>query len=387
MRLVTLVLVFVVGLHCLAGEVEEVVFEGTSKNSSRPVALKEIGEAAVRDVSLRFITDLIGEAKTRKNFDVIRTKILRKSRRYILLVKNGELKKDGQAYRMTVRLKLSTENLREMLLIEGLLYKLDGPPKVVPLIRVSDRVHSEGFSWWASGGHRSSKLVGLLNETHVSLSENLYERGFYGVRPVKALMGQMVPEIFAQADLRKEDFMSLGFLLGGAVVILGEIRFEPYVKLSDAYKIIVNLEAIHTGSGRVIGEVIRSFQTPMGEFSSVVRKKLKEVVGGFSKDLTVQMKDAWNKGVFDASLLKLSLKGRLNYHQLELVKSQFKKIRQIKALKERFFGNDLVVFEVDTSVGVDDLAKKLVAQQVQGVRLTIDEIQNYGLSLKVKMAK
>lgn len=383
MRVSLLVLLLFFPVVSQADQIVSAHMEGSSRLADRARAVREMTDQAVNEVTLKYVKELIGEAKTLKNSNLIRTKIVYNSSRYVLLVKNGTVKRVGDSYRMAFDMKLSLSNLKSMLLKEGLLYNEDGPPEVLPLIVISDKVSAQSYSWWTQPATPETAYVkSLLQMVHKQVNHELFQRGFFGFSPIKFGLYGTIPEIFRDSKLRKEDFMNLGFLLGGSVVILGEVKIKEYKRVADSYKVDIELIAMHTGSGRIVGEVIRSYQTSMGPYKSVVKAKLTQEVAKFSKDLTAQLKEAWKKGIFDASLLKVAFVGKkLTYRQLEQLKKEMVAFRFVKSMRERFFGPKQVVFELDSNLSVDGLAKKLAGKRVAGLKLSVGEIQNYGLTL------
>ncbi|MCB0421472.1 MAG: hypothetical protein KDD61_10785 [Bdellovibrionales bacterium] len=380
------VLVFCFISPSFADEIVQAHIVGTSSIADRGRAIKEMTGQAIEDVTLKYVTELIGESKTLKNSNLIKTKIVQQSSRYGLLIKNSPVKASSGKLSMEFDLKISVTNLKNMLLKEGLLYSEDGPPEVLPMVSISDKVSAQSYSWWVQESNQETAYIkGLMQMVHKQLNYDLFQRGFFGFKPIRFGLNQSVPEIFRNGKLRKEDSLNLGFLLGASVVILGNIELNQEKKIADTYKVDVELVAVHTGSGRIVGEVIRSYQTGMGSYKSVVKTKLTQEVDKFSRDLTEQLKEAWKKGIFDASLLKVAFVGkRLSYAQLENLKKEIIGLRYVKSMKERFFGPDQVVFEMDSNLSVDDLAKRLTGKNLAGLELGIGEIQNFGLTFTIK---
>ena len=61
----------------------------------------------------------------------------------------SDVKRSQAGAEAEVFMKLSIDNLKEMLLQAGLLYEIKGSPIVLPMISVTDRVNSKSFVWWS----------------------------------------------------------------------------------------------------------------------------------------------------------------------------------------------------------------------------------------------
>jgi hypothetical protein len=299
-------------------------------------------------------------------------------------MKGGNVRQNGALTEMDVTLKLSLRSLDALLLNEGLLYKMEGPPRALPMISMVDRVNSRSYSWWNSSSTEDKAfLITQADGFYKKIRDQLRTRGFYGLNPVSGGFGLLAPEVFQTDNPPTEDFLFLGEFYQGQIVIKGEIIFKPG-ESSQSFGIDVKLMALHSGNGRIVGEVIRSYDTEMGSFQKVISEKLASVSDQVAEDLAVQLHDAWKSGTFGASLITLSLVGDLNYQQLsQLKKLILTQVKDVKTLKERFFAPGRVSFEVDSSVNPRQLAEAFKAKSFPRFQLQVGEVRNDGLDLKV----
>jgi hypothetical protein len=355
----------------------------------RPVSDKsfsrdELVQEAVETVSMENIKLLIGQAKAERNKAAIQNKILKNQAKYILSMKAGNVEKAGNEMQLTVDLKVSLKNLRTLLLDEGLLYQLEGPPKVLPLVSISDRVNSTQFAWWAPASEKNNSFNAELSENfNKTLKDELNKIGFYGMSPGTSGYAKSVPDPYRNVNLQRNDALFLGEFFKSSMVVRGEViaRLKP---LSDnIYLVDVRLEALHSTNGRVLGEVVRSFETSPGAMRSVVQKKFQEVGERVAADMAVQLSEAWKKGTFGASLLKLTVKGDLSPKEMENFKrSVLLKVRDIKSLRERLLTADSTTFEIDSSSNPHQLAQAFKTTPLAPFIVQVGEVRADGIDIK-----
>lgn len=335
-------------------------YEGFSQQTSPIKARQDILKEATKATSLKYIKQIIGEARVQSHSEVIQKKILRQFGKYILFMKGHGLKPKEDGYTMSVNMKVSTKNLREILLSEGLLYKVDGPPKVIPMVSFVDKVNGARLSWWAETQSSNAYLYEYSRGFSRPLKKQLMEMGFYLVSPLKYRLQSALPHILRMENPRGEDCRDVAIFFGGAMVIRGQVEVVNSPGEPHTFQLNIRLEGIHSSNGRIIGEVVRTYQTETGPFHQVVSKKLLQVYSDVTQGLVVQLRESWKQGTFGASLVKLSLNGSLNYHQLK----QFKKlliqqIGDVKQVRERLFEPSRITLELDLDTSPRELANSL----------------------------
>ena len=202
------------------------IYEGVSGKTNPIEARREILKKAAREVSLKYIRQIIGNSKVTRYQSTIQAKILSQSDKYILLVKDRNLKREKEGFKMMVNMKLSAKNLRETLLAEGLLYKIDGPPKVIPMISFIDRVKGTQISWWGEIQGTNSHLYEYSAHLEREFKEQLLEKGFYVISPLKYRLQSSLPRALLSEYMKREDYRDMAVFLEGAVVIRGSVEIK-----------------------------------------------------------------------------------------------------------------------------------------------------------------
>lgn len=358
---------------------------GRVEDISRSNAKSEIFQKVIQDVSLENISSLIGQEKAERNKEIIMNKVVKSSGKYILSTRGGKLNQVGKAYEMEVDLKLSLKNLRDILLQEGLLYQLEGPPKVLPVVRVIDRVNASAFSWWAESPSRSNAFVrSALNSFQTDLKEEFMKIGFYGMYPTKGNFGGSVPEAYRVQSPQKGDLLFIGEFFKSSVVLKGDIVFRGKPNEEGTYLLDFRLRAMQTQNGRVMAEVMRVFETDNGNYKSVAVKKFKEVSQKVANDLSIQLSDAWKKGTFGANLLRLVVNSKMPPGEIEKFKrAVVLQVRDIKALRERVMETRRVTFEMDASAPSQQLAQSLRKAKFPQYKVEVEDVNRDSVVLNV----
>lgn len=369
-----------------ANLVERVV-EGTSKEKNAISARKEIIEKANEEITKALVIEMIGEAKYNRNRSVITQKVTRNFNRFTPYVKNGELEQlpDG-TFKLSTVARVNMNDLQALLLENGLLYETDGTPSAIPFVKVVDKVNGRSYVWWTEKETSADALTIKQEKVFEELLKDaLYKKNFYSQRPGTNRLFELLPSAYQSENLRGEDLQTLSEKLGAQIVVQGEIQLASHRERSDAYAINISLTALQVSNNRVIAEVVREFETDAGSFETVVDRRFKQAVQSTCQDLAAQVLDAWQKGTIGASLYKVTIRGRLPAQLQEAFKDQLKtKVREIKTVRERLISSDGIIFEVDSSVGPAEIAKKAASLEVGGLKLVVDSFNEAGTQYRIE---
>lgn len=369
----------------LAADLEEVSVVADTEQKQPASAKKDITEKAIEQASLNFIEQMIGKQKTLEQMGTLKSKIISQSGKYIPFVKAGRLKAVSGKYQMEVTLKIDPENLRTLMLQQGLLYKLDGPVKILPMVQFIDRVGTNSYRWWVE--RKADKTKFLRNHSHtlnLRLKDEFSKHGFYTYLPGKDRMGRLIPKEIKNNDMRRQDHLFAGVLFKAPLVITGSVRIGESRETIGASHIQIQLTVIHSGNGRVVAEVDEEFETEVGDYEKAVTHRLASAYVTVAKDIGVQVMQAWKRGTFGARLLRLAVKGPLDFKGIEAFKKSVKKdILEIKNLRERAFETNRVVFEIDSVADEKKLAEKFKEKKVSGFNVQVVGIENNTLTLNV----
>lgn len=369
-----------------AGPLLERTQEASSKDKNPVVAKAEMISFITERVSEELVKEIIGEGKYNRNKQLIASKILKQSARFIPFSKPGELQPLPEGFKMSLTVKISVDDLQALLLENGLFYESDGTPIVLPAIRIMDRVNSRSLAWWVSED-KSNKTF-LIKEGKAleeQLKSSFAKNNFYLLRPQNLQMMNFLPASLKSENLSSEDWQRMAQRLGAPILIYGELTISKSQERSDAFTLALKMTALQVMNGRVIAEVARVFETDGGAFEMVVERKLKEILESSGQDLAGQVLEAWQKGALGASLYRLSIRGRLPLLQQEAFKEILKnKIREVKNIRERLISEDTLVFEVDSALSPKELAGKMPQMEVGPYQLFLESASETELIYRTK---
>lgn len=386
MRLLSfLFIIFCSSFGWSEGDIVQTKVTLTSDKTDRAQARQDILERAVLDLSQKYIQELIGQQKLERHRALIRNKIIKQSGKYVLLLKESPMASGEGGSSMTLDIKLSLKNLQAMLLEEGLLYRTEGVPKVLPVISYVDRVQGQAYSWWVPQMQEKSLLKQMSDLFHERFRKDLRDVGFFGLNPTFGSYGALLPASLRSESMPGDEFLAMGELFQASIIVRGQVAISANRNASEVFRLDWKLTALHSGNGRIIGEVVRSFDTDPGPIHLVVLRKTQDVVQTMSGDLAAQVVEAWRSGTFGATLLKVTLNGEMDYPQVaNFKKTVTEQIKEIKSIRERLIGPGQHVFELDSSVSPDQLAQLFESRSYQGFRLQLEQKASDGVTLRVR---
>ncbi len=382
----TALVLFFFAIMASAQEIIEVNKKPQVISEEAAAAKAQLMDMAIEEASFDGIKGIIGEEKMQRSKNIIVNKVIKNSGRYILSMRGQNFVKKGEYYVMDVNMKVSLKGLRTLLLEQGLLYQMEGPPKVLPVVQITDRVSGHRFGWWyQSETKEHSFLSNQLDVLHKSMREELQKIGFYSLTPLTAGMVDSVPDSYRGENLQRADYLFLGEYFKSSIVLRGQIIYRSKPGAENIYLIDARLEAIHSANGRLMAEVVRTFETGSGAFRSVIVSKFQEVAPKLSEDLSTQLTQAWKKGTFGASVVKMAVVGKISPFELENFKKTIVlQIRDIKALRERLVEARKTTYEVDSSALPLQLAQVIRKSQFEKFKVDVEEVTSEGLTLKVE---
>lgn len=335
---------------------------------------------AIEKVSKENIQAFIGAEKMKANETKIKEKVIAQSSKYILSQRTGQLQKEAGQFTLALQLKVSLKNLRALLLTEGLLYQTEGSPSIIPVVRISDQVALQSYSWWdPSSSSASGFAKGAFEILLSKLGEDLKSTNFQLKKPD----AEKLKPKYGGDKLSVAEAISLAESYKASVLLRGEITFSQKEK-RGRYTIHVHLTAFQTLNGRIMADVIREYETEPGSYRNVIVPKFVEIAPQVASALSVQLEDAWNKGTFGTRQLKLLVSSDLSPMQMEAFKKTLLiKIRDIKGIRERIIGSRSFVYDIDTQSTTQQLAQSLKTQKLPSFKVEVSEVDNDQIQLEL----
>ncbi len=361
--------------------------EGASKADSAPEASRAIIQSVTQSVARRSVIEMIGEKSYQKNKTVVENRIIRESFKFIPFVTPGTPVKVGDGWKMSVQLKVSLSSLREMVLTNGLLFDVEGPAAILPLVALSDRINQRQWRWWLLEKDDEGRkfLLQVQDRFNQAMYSEMNLKGFYLIRPQTTALVGVLPASFRSERLRPEDLRFWGEFFNAQMALKGDLRLRESSAIAGGYQISIKLQAVQTANSRSVAEVSRTYDTEPGVYETVVRSKLATALPEVAKDLTTQIVDAWQKGTLGSNLLRLSVRGRLGPKQVnEFRTSVLKSMREIKMMRERVIETDNITFEVDFAGGAQDFGEKFRQLTIPGFTMRVSDANDSSVVVDVK---
>ncbi len=362
-------LMFTSSVFAQTADLLERNFAGTSKQTTPQAAKADIQNQAAQKISEEVIRDLIGEDRYNKNKALIANKVIKLSGRYIPFVKPSAITQEGEEFKMTVNMKVSMPDLKQLLQVNSLLNENDTVPVVLPVISFVDKVEGRNYRWWQNSTDKShSFLIKQGRTLEEALRGSFQKNNFFVIKPVEAGLGTNIPASFQNERVAGEDSQFFAQYFNAPVLIDGQVLMNKAEK-GNGYKIEVRMTAIQVSNARPIADVSRRYDV-QGSFEGAVDKKIREVAESVANDLASQVFEAWQRGSVGTSVIRVTVTGKHTLPSMEALKERIRsQLTQVKNIRERLVSSDSVSFEVDTSASSTELASKLEALDVNGKKL------------------
>jgi hypothetical protein len=101
-------------------------------------------------------------------------------------------------------------------------------------------------------------------------------------------------------------------------------------------------------------------------------------------ELASKLAEAVGSGNLNLNVMRVSVIGNLNFRQQSEFRKQLGELREVRALKERLFEPQRVIYEIETPVSGADLAKAVQKAQFKSFAVSIEGSQDDSLVLGVR---
>ncbi len=327
-------------------------------------------QLAIEKVVERFAIDLIGEKDFKAKKNIINIQAQKDSGKFAPVVKAEVLEQKGKEFKVAVNLKVSPQNLRQMLEKTGVLSSKFDSGVVLPFITVVDQVRAKTHKWWVNEDLNDSVIRELNKKFNNALRGSLKGLNFYVIDPVDWNFKNSLPGHFQKDYYRKDDYQFLESYFKFPLVIRGQIDIATSKKVSTAYRINIKLQGIFSSQGTVVAESSREVELDSGELASVLSQGADKIFAEVADDLKSQLEGAMRKGIMESSMIQLAVRGNMSYKNLEGFKSTLlKSIGSIRYLSERSIESHRRIYDVDYAGNISDLSKRIERLKYPGFKV------------------
>lgn len=371
---------FVFGLCSMSGAqgAETVIKEILTNSDSRQMAHKKV----LNELSRELVREAIGTDRYQAELKRIEKYIIKNQNRYILSTRSSSpVLQDGGKFSFTVTVRVSKENLKNLLLEHNLFYASEGSSCLLPVVSFSSHwtETKKNYSWWLKDQDEPEKQ---LKQTAGSffrlLSEELIKTGFYGLNPVFQRMGEGTPPpVLPKKSRQARNFVPLAEFYSCDIILLGYVqmgRLSSRSSLTGLFSFSKSADEAVPVHQNWIQFSFNVFNIKIRQFLFRLKKKFPLSPAGQkdpqievlsrSKDIldsvTYQLSAYQEEGSLDLNRLLLSVQGPLSYAEKEqLKKSLIEKIQGIQNLEERLLTAGRVVYLAESSDSAGTIARQI----------------------------
>lgn len=342
---------------------EEMMIQAESASAAREKAIQE----SLEKVVARFTIDLVGEKKYESSKNILSVQTQKESGKFAPVIKAEILEQTGNKFKVSVDMKVSPQNLRQMLEKTGILTSQFDSGVVLPFVTYVDQVRAKTHKWWVSENLNDETLRTINRYFNTELRRSIKSLNFYVLDPIDWNFKNSLPMQFQKDYFKKEDYQSMETYFKFPLSIKGQVDIAPSQRVSTGFRILVKLEAILNSQGKVVAESSRQLETESGDLATILQKNAPKIFSEVSDDLKDQLEGALKKGILESSMIQIAVRGDMSYKNLENFKSTLlKSIGSIRYLSERSIESDKRIFDVDYAGSVPDLAKRIQGLKFQG---------------------
>ena len=330
-------------------------YVGYSKAKSSYAAKTEILQRSVKAISKEIIIEMIGEHKYQQNKALIEGKIIKSYAKYIpLLHQKAPIKKE-KIYYSNIKLSISVDTLKAMLLKEGLLYESGQSPILLPMItfHIEDK---PPFQWWSrllSSIDTDSKIEKYVHSFHTFLQKSFFKKGFYIPRPHLFCFVCNIPS--SKNFFPSQEIKQFARLFHSDLILRGEFYSKNENKKSFY---LLNWQAIQAKDHKVLIRL-----TERRDFSQAnLSKKWAEFpsfIRGASDRMANRVLLLWQQGRLGIQALELKLTYPVSIKDSARIKSLISQIRGVKSLNEYKVDHQSMSYFIYTTESAKSIAYKL----------------------------
>ena len=360
------------------------IIKSDNERKARRKAIDKITD----DLALELIKKEIGDQRFQENSEKIREDMEVLKKRFIPFFKILKSEKALDSYHFEVEVKVSMEDLRQILKERGLFMGHKKTGIILPFVEVNNQINGESYHWWSSGLSVSKELETLAHDFERELYQGFLDKGFFMLRPQAFKMVYAIPDFLRKVYLTQTEMAQITDFKKGQLYLNGQVNVLASPLRENAYRVRTQIICKQSSNARTVAQVTISVDTVSGRSLDQVSGDIRKMALEASRDLAGQVYDLWQRGAFETQILQLIVTGDLNHKQIHEFKGLLDKQFGIKnGLIERLFEPGRVTFEIDYAEGVETLLGKLKKTKFKSFISQVVSSQAGQIILDVKPAQ
>ncbi len=349
--------------------------ETTKKGSE---ARQEAFDQAIESATRSLAENIVGTERVAKSWDQVKPKILKNSTKYVVFIK-GKPEGDGK---FNVQMRLSPDHLEYSLREAGLIG--GGPVRLLPLVMINDSL-GHRYLWWADHGDTSpsNSAQKYFARFHKQLAGQFKGKNVSVLDPTNKSFRMSLPASYRVENLRKEDQLLLAEYLKADVVLSGRVNITRLRSDGQDQRIDYQLELWQTKGGRTLAEA-KASRVVNSLNAKAVQALMDQMQPELFTEISQKLSTVIANGNLNLSVVKIMIEGNLNPRQHSEVKRILGTVREIRLLRERLFEPSRILYETESTVSGEDLAKAIQRTRFSQYHVSVSSAQDDRLVLKVK---
>ena len=373
----TIVLFLILKSFFGIAQVEEKTIEVYSETNTAQKVIRNLEKQLTEDLLL----DILGTASIQNLQGSLQNKILPQSRKFILssqilktqpveeALSKEQLKtlKENQKFISLIRVRFSTDTLKQILIDENLYYLDKGSNRLLVLIEFEDGIHKTKYRWWSSRGWSSKgwssdiqdidpQFLEDVDSVYSKIQSGFLKNGFFATNPVFGQFYHYLPKKYS--SLNVETAAELAKKFEAQLFIMGKVKLSSLFKREN--QVIWDIAVYNANSLRQVAFYKSRFKVAEDSFSILSQRPIEWV-----NEVALKINSLYQTGILSTHLFKVDLVGDLSVlERKKLRKKLVDQVQSIENLTVSVIEGDRVQYEAD----VDGDYKKVV-QEVSQLKL------------------
>jgi len=291
----------------------------------------------------------------------------------------------SRIYRVMVEANVSVDNIRDLLIQNGILLQKTTPLKVLLLVAEMGIEDSTYQYWWGDPFVQSTAEAGL--------ADALNSQGFLVIDH-----GQLLPPILEAylaetrtrpgAEISSEQAVFFGEWFQADVVVVGSAVSERAPNtLGDelrSYKGVLSVKAVRTDTGEILAQASRDLLIADTDDSTGSQKALAEVGAQTGAILSGQIQKAWQQFEDTGPLLAtVVVKGGYQLAHFVAFRRMLSVIPGVSALQISSIMPEETILDIEYEGTAQDMAEALLLKSFDGFGINITDAAPHNLRLSL----
>ncbi len=294
----------------------------------------------------------------------ITKRIFELSDRYILYTKTHPFKKtDSDTFTVSVTVGFSQNNLKKILVKEGLFYTSKAHLKILPLVLFKNNLNNTSYSWWVKGntGEGFSPSVFKIFYDHVQ--NHMLSRGFYVLNPEFAQLREFTHKSLWFKKPKKKNVFRLARFFNADLVLTGTVQIKS-TGINSIVNLNMDFSVYHSQTGRKLAEskkwqaITLSHPPPVDLFSESLTTFFK-TQADFTSSLGDTLKSLYESGHISSYVFLMKVKGKLSYQNSQKLTTLLLSHLPLTHINEHILSSKSVTYRAYSHHPMDEVVKQL----------------------------